>query len=447
MSTTQPPASSPPAADTFLQDCDDTSAQLNNLLVAMHSALGATTQEGGVVVPGLPDEPLASEHMQALVQAIVEGMIGPVPPAPTVNPHDDTFTPYYLFTFNPHDPRSPGVTCRASNPDAALQMYNLLNDPDRKGAFPDLAVTRVVEVPSTGEAGEGGEASTRTEVALYPWPFHVVDLTTGACWHHGAGPGTLECEHFGLPIAPDDDTPARDPSPAPALVVLGQRTGEPMPRAKALAKLQGREVSDYSAPFGADVFEAHLPSPGSWGAWCVYGWLPASMGAPPTPQAVCRPGSTAHQALTAWMRRGAQFVLEFGTGRIFTCVEDGGDLWLVQQGVVENADVAVKYADEMAYYASKHARFSDLVRLVILLNMLADWRWLWTSGMNQALGSDGSLTWGPTPMPIPVVNGTDPAPADLVAELTDVRRAALFQAAARILRARHADADADADAG
>lgn len=443
MSTIEPAEPSTAAPIDPMDACDATNDHLNLIVTALSNSMSADNlDEDGPLIPGLPDEPMASVAMDEIVRAIVREMIGPEPQRPAVREHgqpvaaDETPTPYYLFTYNPMAPGSIGLTFRASSADALLQIYNLMNDPNRGGAFPELAVTRAVPLAEGEVLAEGAEP--HTETALYPWPFHVVDLTTGACWHHGAGPQTIENEHFGLPVSPDDDTAVLNPDPAPGLVVLGGRDGQPKPRALALARSLGRELGDFGAQYGADVFEAYLPTPGSWGAWCVYGWLPADMTLPAAATSMSLNASKEPiKALRAWLQRGAEFVLEVSTGRLFSCRQDPNDkgrVLLALEAVVENADPTVAFADAMQSYGLRYSRFSDLVRLVNLLNLLMEWRAVWLTGIvNGELHAD-AVCWAPA-RGVPVVAGIQQPSAELVQQLTEARRAEVLAAAARMIAA------------
>ncbi len=442
MSTIEPAEPSTVAAVDPLEACGDATERLDDMVTAYSNSMIAPVTDDGPPIPGLPDEPLASLEMDRIVRAIVGEMIGPEPQRPSVTEQgqpvtvDEAPTPYYLFTYNPTAPASIGLMFRASSPDALLQIYNLMNSPAHGGAFPELAVTRPVALPEGVVLPEGAEHPTET--ALYPWPFHVVDLTTGACWHHGAGPQTIENEHFGLPVSPDDDKAVLNPEPAPGLVVLGGRTGQPMPRALALARSLGRELGDFGAQYGADVFEAHLPVPGSWGAWCVYGWLPVDMSLPAAASMSLNASKEPAKALRAWMRRGAEFVLEVSTGRLFSCRQDPADkgrVLLTLEVTVENADPTVAFADAMQSYALRYSRFSDLVRLVNLLNLMMEWRAAWltaAAGLGE-LHAD-AVRW-PPPVPVPVVAGIGQPSPELVQQLTEARRAEVLSAIARMLAA------------
>lgn len=443
MSTIEPAEPSTVAPVDPLDACEATTDHLSNMVTALNNSMSAPSANGdGPLIPGLPDGPLASVAMDEILRAIVREMIGPEPHRPAVREHgepqpvssDEPSTPYYLFTYNPMAPESIGLTFRASSADALLQIYNLINDPHRGGAFPELAVTRAVPLAEGEVLAEGAEPPTET--ALYPWPFHVVDLTTGACWHHGAGPQTIENEHFGLPMSPDDDTAVSNPNPAPGLVVLGSRTGQPMPRALALARSLGRELSDFGAQYGSDVFEEYLPTPGSWGAWCVYGWLAADTTLPATTASMSLNASKeATKALRAWLQRGAEFVLEVNTGRLFSCRQDPADkgrVLLALEAVVENADPTVAFADAMQSYGLRYSRFSDLVRLVNLLNLLTEWRAAWLTGVVDGELRADAVRW-PPPVPVPTVVGIEQPSAELVQQLAEARRVEVLTAVAEML--------------
>lgn len=444
MSTIEPAEPSFAAPVDLLDACDATTDHLSNMVTALNNSMSAPSADGdGPLIPGLPDEPLASMAMDEILRAIVREMIGPEPKRPAAREHgepqpvssNEPPTPYYLLTYNPMAPESIGLAFRASSADALLQIYNLINDPHRGGAFPELAVTRAVPLAEGEVLSEG--ASAPTETALYPWPFHIVDLTTGACWHHGAGPKTIENEHFGLPMSPDNDKAVPNPEPAPGLVVLGSRTGQPMPRALALARSLGRELGDFGAQYGADVFEAHLPTPGSWGAWCVYGWLPADMTLPAVASMSLNASKEPTKALRAWLQRGAEFVLEVSTGRLFSCRQDPADkgrVLLALEATVENADPTVAFADAMQSYGLRYSRFSDLVMLVNLVNLLIDWRAAWlTAVVNGEMRAD-AVCW-PSPVPVPTVAGIGQPSTELVHQLTEARRAEVLGAVARMLAA------------
>ena len=444
MSTIEPAEPSIAAPVDPMEACEATTDHLNNMVTALNNSMSAPSADGdGPLIPGLPDEPLASQAMDEIVRSMVREMIGPEPQRPAVVEQgqpgpvsvDETPTPFYLFTYNPTAPESVGLTFRASSADALLQIYNMINAPHHGGAFPELAVTRAVPLAEGEVLAEGVEPLTET--ALYPWPFHIVDLTTGACWHHGAGPQTIENEHFGLPVSPDDDTAVPNPDPAPGLVLLGSRTGQPMPRALALAASLGRELGDFGAQYGSDVFEEYLPTPGSWGAWCVYGWLPADMALPAVTSMSLNAGGAHTKALRAWMRRGAQFVLEVSTGRLFSCRQDPADkgrVLLTLEATVENADPTVAFADAMQSYGQRYSRFCDLVMLVNLLNLLMEWRAAWLTGVVDGELRAEAVSW-PPPVPVPAVSGIGQPSAELVERLTEARRAEVLAAVARMLAA------------
>lgn len=444
MSTIEPAEPSTLISVDPMDACEATNDRLDNMVTALNNALSAPGPDGdGPLIPGLPDEPLASPMMDEIVRGIVREMIGPEPQRPVVREHgqsqpegvDETPTPFYLFTYNPMAPESIGLTFRASSADALLQIYNMINAPHHGGAFPELAVTRAVPLAEGEVLPEGAEPPTET--ALYPWPFHIVDLTTGACWHHSAGPQTIENEHFGLPMSPDDDKAVMNPEPAPGLVVLGSRTGQPMARALALARSLGRELGDFGAQYGSDVFEEYLPTPGSWGAWCVYGWLPVDMSLPAITSMSLNASKKPTKALRAWMQRGAEFVLEVSTGRLFSCRQDPADkgrVLLALEVTVENADPTAAFADAMQTYGLRYSRFSDLVMLVNLVNLLIDWRAAWLTGVVDGELRADAVCW-PPPVPVPVVAGIGQPSAELVQQLTEARRAEVLAAVARMLAA------------